>query len=144
MGISAARFVALRESTPGDYTPVLSVSGGRRTDDATMEQIADEAIDRLREETGDARLVSRRPAGGPRTPSYSQVVATSVAIDGTVHALTRLPAILGLVDAPRDDQRAVLIVSCTSLTEQVAVVGPEFRRLVEGLRVDADQASDRQ
>ncbi|ANS79173.1 hypothetical protein SGUI_1777 [Serinicoccus hydrothermalis] len=33
--------------------------------------------------------------------------------------------------------RAVLIVSCTSLAEQVSIVSSEFQELVQGIRVDA-------
>mgnify|MGYP000894245959 CR=1 FL=1 len=135
-GIRNALFEALRDDTEGGYTPVLSFSGGWRTDDATMEQIADECVMRLREETGDARLLDRRAAGTAQSPGYSQIIRSVAQIDGTEYVLARLQAVLGLVDPAQPKRRAVLVVSCTSTGEQAKALAPEFEALVKSLRVD--------
>lgn len=139
VGVQNALFVALRDGTEGGYTPIISFSGGWRTDDATVEQIADEAVIRLREEVGDAQLMDRREFGTEQTPSYSQVLRASAEIDGTRYDLARLQAVIGMVDAGEDRRRAVLIVGCTCLATQLEVVTPEFQQLVKGLRVDTEK-----
>ncbi|WP_299056095.1 hypothetical protein [uncultured Nocardioides sp.] len=141
VGVSNAMFVALRDDTPGDYTPIISFSGGWRTDDATMEQIAEEAVLRLRDETGDAQLMDRRQFGTEQTPSYSQVLRASAEVDGQHYDLARLQALIGLQDPAQERRRAVLIVSCTCLADQLDVVTPEFQALVKGLRVDEAKAA---
>ncbi len=136
IGVRNAAFTALRDDTPGGYTPVLSVSGGWRDDDASLERIADEAVERLRAETGTARLTSRRTAGGPRTPAISQVVRTELAVAGTVHDLVRLQALLGFLGHGNDPRRAVVIIGCTCLVGQLDPVAEEFAAVVAGLRPD--------
>ncbi|WP_157621791.1 hypothetical protein [Serinicoccus hydrothermalis] len=75
LGVDNALFLAVRRGTPGEgYEPTIVFSGGWRTDDATLEEIADEAVAALRDQTGEAQLLDRRSSGGEQNPACSQVV----------------------------------------------------------------------
>jgi len=137
IGITHALFAAMRGGLDGDYTPVLTFSGGWRTDDKTMEQIADEAVMLLREETGEAQLLDRRAyKTDTPAPSYSQVIRTSIRTDTATYNLVRLQAVMGFAEPEAPRRRAVLIVSTTFAAEHLDVITPEFQELVRGLRVD--------
>ena len=47
LDVTNAAFLAVRRGLDGDYDPTLTVSGDWRTDDAGLEQIADESVVKL-------------------------------------------------------------------------------------------------
>src|SRR3954451_19826007 len=75
LGVTNAAFLAVREGYEGDYAPTLTISGGLRTDEASMDDIGDEAVSVFAQQATQVELESRRSYGSSEAPGLLQVVA---------------------------------------------------------------------
>ncbi len=91
VGVQNAAFLAVREpfgSTP--YRPTLTISGDWRTDDATIDQIADESVVKVQQEAGNARLVQRTSVGSDEAPAVTQLISARATIEGVDYDLRQV------------------------------------------------------
>src|SRR3954468_23960810 len=75
LGVTNAAFLAVRDEGEGDYAPTITISGGLRTDAASMDDIGDEAVSVFAQQAAEVELVTRQGYGSPEAPGLLQVVA---------------------------------------------------------------------
>lgn len=133
MGVRNAAFLAVRRDHEGDYAPSLTVSGGLRTDDATLDQIADEAVAVFAEQASDVELVTRRDYGSEEAPGVLQVVGGTIAVDGRRYDLRQAHVLLGMTDVHDQHRRAVVKVVLSTTFAQFDTYLPELQDFMRSL-----------
>ncbi|MGB0102189.1 MAG: hypothetical protein WBP61_18060 [Nocardioides sp.] len=135
-GVQNAAFLALRDDAPGDYTPSISVSGDWRTDDATLEQIADESLAILRGQgASDVELVKRTVIDSEHAPAITQAYGGLVPIEGRTYDIRQAQAVQGLVDVHDPTRRVVVIYTLTCVFQQFDEMVPEFQKFMASVEV---------
>lgn len=141
-GLTNAAFVALRPDS-GSYTPVITVSGGLRSVSVSPEEVADESVQVLGDQTGSAEVLRRRPYGDESSPGIAQLLAASLVMGGDIFDLrqTQLIVTTPVVDDPL--QQAVLLFTLTCTADQIEVAGGEFQAFVDSARpVDPSELAE--
>ncbi|MGY0538596.1 hypothetical protein ACW14X_13840 [Nocardioides sp. YJ-D4] len=141
LGLTNAAFVAVRRGFSDGYAPVLTISGGWRTDAATFQQIADESLVVLEQDATDVELIKRTEVGTEHAPAIAQSLAGTATYEGRRLDLRRFQAITGLVDVNDPVKRFVTICSLTCLyrqSEQMKDEFQEFMRTVQFLASSSD------
>lgn len=135
LGVPTAAFLALR-ADPGDegYAPVLTISGGWREDDVTVEQVGDESLAVLAEQASDVRLVERSRHGSGRAPAITQLMAGTAVVDGRTHEMRQGQAITAMVDVEHPERAIVVLYTVTCTQQQFDVVGREFQDFMATVR----------
>ena len=123
------QFTAIRPGHP-DFTPNLTLSVQRRTDDAEITDIADEAIGRLAVTVAEVTLAARREVGHPIAPGLAQ--ALTLRTDRAL-AQSEVFLVIPLDDAPAD--RLVVELVCTCTPDQLAEVTEDFERFVGSFHI---------
>ena len=140
VGVSNAAFMAARRGLPGSYDPTLTISGGWREDDATLEQIADESVEKLRlEGATEVELVKRRVTESEHAPAVTQAIGAMVAVEGRVYDLRQAQVVQGLVDVHDSDKRVVVIYTMTCTFAQWEQMVPEFQAFMASVEVAPEQ-----
>ncbi|PID54280.1 MAG: hypothetical protein CSA58_10075 [Micrococcales bacterium] len=155
-GVRNAAFLAVRE-VPGDYAPVLSIAGDFRDDAATLEDIADEALQlRTAEVGGPVRVLHRALVGSAKVPALLHVLGFDLTAAGRSFALVQAQVFMAVpaaVPPQRSPQEApggpVVPAQATgSVSEQQpaqdpAADEPQIRRvvLVFAMTAERDQAA---
>jgi hypothetical protein len=140
--VQNAAFLALRRDFPGGYTPSISVSGDWRTDDATLEQIADESLAILRGQGAtEVELIKRTVIESEHAPAVTQSLGAVVPIDGGTYDLRQAQAVQGLVDVDDPTKRVVVIYTLTCTFGQFDQVGPEFQQFMASVEVVPEESA---
>lgn len=143
VGVTNAAFLAVRGGTPGDYEPTITVSGGWRTDDATLEQIGDESLEKLRQEGAtDVELVQRRVTESEHAPAVTQALGALVSVAGRTFDVRQAQVVQGLVDVHDPTKRAVVIYTLSCTYGQWEQMVPEFQQFMASVEVVAEQDTD--
>lgn len=137
LGLTNAVFVAVRRGFHDGYAPVLTVSGGWRTDAASFQQIADESLEVLEKDATDVELVKRTEVGTEHAPAIAQSLAGTATYEGRRLDLRRFQAITGIVDVNDPSKRFVIIYSLTCLYRQSEQMKDEFQELMNTVRLFA-------
>lgn len=136
LGVTNAAFLAVRRGLEGTYDPILTISGGWRTDDADLEQIADESVEKLRlEGASEVELVKRREIGSEHAPAITQAIGAVVAVEGRVYDLRQAQVVQGLVDVHDPDKRVVVLYTMTCTYGQWEQMVPEFQEFMATVEV---------
>lgn len=135
LGITNAAFVAVRRGFHDGYTPVLTVSGGWRTDSASLQQIADESLEVLEQDATDVELVKRTEVGTAHAPAVAQSLAGTAKYEGRRFDLRRFQAITAIVDVNDPSERFVITYSLTCLFRQSEQMKDEFQELMSTVQV---------
>lgn len=141
LGVQNAEFLAVRRNTDPAYAPTITVSGGWRTDPATLDQVADESVARLQHESSDVELLRRRDLGSPQAPAVLQEIGFTAAAEGHSFDLRQVQAIFGLHDVADPARRVVVIHTLTCTFAQLDLVLPEFQAYLATLEVQPDESS---
>lgn len=130
-GLADAAFLAVRsECSDSDYSPTIIVSGGMRDDDATLDDIADEAVAVFAQQAPDAELVKRRDYGTAEAPGVLQVVGGTLSVEGKRYDLRQVHVLLGMLDTEGRKERAVVKVSLSATYGEVDACLPEFQEFM--------------
>lgn len=136
LGVTNAAFLAVRRGLPGDYDPTITVSGGWRDDDATLEQIGDESLRKLRMEGAtEVELLQRRVTESEHAPAVTQAIGAVVAVDGRTFDLRQAQVVQGLVDVHDPARRVVNIYTLTCTYAQWEDMVREFQRFMASVEV---------
>lgn len=138
LGVTNAAFLAVRRGLPGDYDPTITVSGDWRTDPATLEQIADESLVKLRAQASEVELVKRRRVGSDRAPAIMQSIGAVATYEGRTFDLRQVQAITELLAVEDPSRRAVIIYSLTCTYAQLDAMRPEFERFIASIELVTD------
>lgn len=134
-GVSDAAFLAMRQETPGDYTPLLSLGGALRLDPSTMTEIADESLALLARQGTDVELVHRRVTESEHAPAVSQMLGATVTVEGRTYDVRQVQALQGVVDVRWPGRRVVLIHTLTCTYAQHRDLLPEFAAYLESVQI---------
>jgi len=136
LGVHNAAFLAVRRDLPGDYDPTITISGDWRTDDASIEQVADESVARLRAQGAtDVELLKRRVIDSEHAPAVTQSMGAMIQAEGRTFDLRQAQAITGLVDVDDPAKRIVVIYTLTCTYAQFDQIGPEFQEFMASVEV---------
>jgi hypothetical protein len=130
VGVTNAAFLAMRASEPGEYTPTISISGDWRLDDASLEQIADEALEGARSEGLGVDLIKRDEAGSPQAPALTQLVDLDATVDGRQYDLRRGQVFSAFLDQGDPSKRVVVVFTFTCTYRQFRDFGREFQEFM--------------
>ncbi|HLV58062.1 MAG TPA: hypothetical protein VKY81_04215 [Natronosporangium sp.] len=134
VGAPGAAFVALHPASRDGFTANITISGEVRNDVATLEEIADESVERLRRASSQLVVTDRREVGTPDAPGFSQVVRLVADVDGTPRQLVQTQVYLSLLDVDDPRRRVVLELVLTSTVGQLATVIGDFQRFLRTVR----------
>lgn len=139
LGVTNAAFLAVRRGLSGSYDPTLTISGGWRQDDADLEQIADESVEKLRlEGATEVELLKRKVIESEHAPAVTQSIGAVVAAEGHVYDLRQAQVVQGLVDVYDPDKRVIVIYTLTCTFAQWEEMVLEFQRFMASVEVVAD------
>lgn len=144
-GTPGAVFVAVRAGAPdgSGFTPNITVGVDRRTDDADVSDVADEAIGRLAATVADLVLVERTVLGDRIAPCVAQVLRVHLETEGELLprslVQSQVHLVIPLSGTPTD--RIVVEMACTCGPDQVGGVTGDFQQFVASFHIkDAGEA----
>lgn len=136
LGVRNAAFLAVRSGAAGEYHPTITVSGGWRSDDASLEQIADESVEKLRVEGAEeVELLQRRSMGTEHAPAVTQAIGAVAAVEGRRQDLRQAQVVQGLVDVEDPTRRVVMIYTLTCTFAQWEQMVPQFQAFMASVEV---------
>lgn len=133
-GAPGAAFVALHPHPDDGFTANIVISGDYRTDDAPLETVADESVQRLEEGCEYVSIAQRTEVGSAEAPGLTQVLRMRVVADGRTRDLVQSQVYLSLQDVYDPQQRYVLQVTLTVTTAQFDNVIGDFQRFIATVR----------
>lgn len=138
-GAPEAAFVALRPPASQGFTANITMSGELYTDQVSLTQLADEAVDRLRAGAREVQLGRRSEVGSAANPGLTQAVRLSVLLNGAPADIVQFQVFLTMRDT-RDPRRlAVLHVVLSALPDQFAGVIEDFQKFIATIRPEVPQ-----
>lgn len=141
VGAPGAAFVALHPASSDNFMANIAISGELRPDTATLAEIADESIGRLRRAAADVRVADRTEVGTPEAPGLTQVVHLSADVSGTMRELIQSQVYLSMLDVDDPRRRAVIELVLTATPTQLGTVIGDFQDFVRTIR-PADNGTD--
>lgn len=133
-GVHNAAFMAVRRDAPGDYIPILTISGDWRLDYVTLESIADESVKMARAQADAVEVLDRNEIGSEEAPAILQLLGITATIDDRPWELRQGQVLSGLIDVNDASRRVVVIYTVTSAAEQFDVIGREFQAFMSTVR----------
>ena len=135
VGAPGAAFVALHpDPQPTGFTANITIGGEFRPDQASLEDIADESIERLASATAGAALGSRNEFGDPEAPGLTQLVRIRERVGGVERALAQCQVYLSMSDVDDERKRVVLQLALTAAEDRLSEVVGDFQRFVASVR----------
>ena len=132
-GAPGAVVVLMREGVPAGagFTPNITMGIARRTDNAGIADIADEAIGRLAATGVEVSVLERDVVAEQATPCVTQLIQCSqgdqIVVQSQVHLL------IPLGDAPQD--RLAVEMVCSSTPAQLPAVTGDFQHFVASFHI---------
>ncbi|MEE4597638.1 hypothetical protein V2J94_38165 [Streptomyces sp. DSM 41524] len=83
-GAPGVAFIALYPQPDAEFTANITIDGDFRPDEATLSDMADEAVERLHEVAQSVVVTSRREFGSETAPGLAQRLTLSAAPDGAL------------------------------------------------------------
>lgn len=133
----SAAFVAVQPAPEEDFVANIVIEGERRPEDLTLEALADESVERLRNQSGTTTVLKRgEPESGP-VHGYAQKLSISAVVNGQPQDLAQSQVYLPLdIDVP--GERAVILMSLTSSARQHPAVLTDFLTFLGTVRPDVE------
>jgi hypothetical protein len=139
-GVTNAAFFAVRRGLGDDYLPTLTISGGWREDGATLEQIADESVEKLRlEGATEVELLKRTLIESEHAPAVTQSIGALVAVDGHVYDVRQAQVVQELIDVHDPAKRVVVLYTLTCTFKQWEQMVLEFQTFMASVEIAPDQ-----
>jgi hypothetical protein len=141
-GAPGAVVVLLREGVPAGagFTPNITMGISRRIDDASVADIADEAIGRLAATGVEVSVLERDVVAEQATPCVTQLIqcqsGEQVVVQSQVHLL------IPLGDGPRD--RLAVEMVCSSTPAQLPAVTGDFQHFVASFHIQSEKDRNRE
>lgn len=135
LGVPTAAFLARRTPVGSEtYAPVLTISGGWREDDATVDEVGEESLRVLADQASDVRLLERSRHGSGRAPALTQLMAGTAVVDGRSLEMRQGQVVAAMVDVAHPERAIVLLYTVTCTADQLDVVGREFQQFMSTVR----------
>ena len=130
-GDSGAVFVAVHPVPGEEFTPNITVSVRQRPDDASIDAIADEAVERLGRTMAALDVLSRRDVGEAAAPAVMQLLRLRTG-EGTELIQTQVHL---TVPGETPEDRLVLELACTAAPAAARRLSPGFQAFVGSVHV---------
>ncbi|AEK40774.1 hypothetical protein [Amycolatopsis mediterranei] len=130
-GDSGAVFVAVHPVPGEEFTPNITVSVQQRPDEASIDAIAAEAVERLSRTLAGLEVLSRRDVGDPAAPAVMQLLRLRTG-EGTELIQTQVHL---TVPGATPEDRLVLELACTAAPATARALSPGFQRFVASVHV---------
>ncbi|ACU36577.1 hypothetical protein [Actinosynnema mirum] len=134
VGSPGAAFVALRPPAIDGFTPNISVTGDFET--RSLAELADEAVERLREGVGRLQVGQRTEVGTEESPALTQTLRVQTVLKGKTTELVQSQVLIGMRGGEDPSRVVVLRVILTSTLERFESVVEEFRQFVSTIEPD--------
>ncbi len=135
-GAPGVAFLALHSQPDAGFTANITIDGGFRPDEATLADMADEAVECLHEVAESVVVASRRELGSEAAPGLAQRLTLSAVTDGARRDLVQSQVYLAMVDGNSPHKRAVVRLILTSTTRQEDSVMGDFQEFLRTVRPD--------
>ncbi|MCQ4206847.1 MULTISPECIES: DUF1795 domain-containing protein [Streptomyces] len=139
-GAPGAAFVAVHPFPDSGFTANITIDGEYRPDTATLAQIADESVERLRAAVTDVHVVDRQEVGSPGSPGLTQTLEISALAGGVTRELVQSQVYLAMLDEADASKRAVTRLVLTATAAQFPAVVGDFQEFMSTVRPDTDVA----
>ncbi|MFI2458242.1 hypothetical protein [Streptomyces sp. NPDC019539] len=134
-------FVALHPQPDAGFTANITIDGEYRPDAATLAEIADHSVQRMREVAESVVVSNRKEVGSPDAPGLTQKLTFSAVAGGVPRALVQLQVYLSRLHVRDPRKRAVIRLALTATQEQSAAVLGDFQEFVRTVRPDTGGVS---
>lgn len=140
-GAPGAAMLALYEVRGETFTPTITIGIQRRSDTATLQQVAEEAVARLAKVTDSVELVDRQEVGSGHAPGVTQTLLLVTSYGGVTQELVQsqvhievplVPPTPGEVPA----DRLAIELTGTSGRDQASTVLRDFQAFVDSVHVE--------
>lgn len=130
VGAPDVAFVALHPHPDAGFTANITIDGDYRPDDATLTDLADASVQRMREIAGSVVVTGRRDTGSESAPALAQQLSFTSVVGGERRALIQSQVYLSMLDDDDPHQRAVIRLALTATAGQHDEVLPDFQDFV--------------
>ncbi|WP_410643065.1 hypothetical protein [Amycolatopsis sp. lyj-346] len=130
-GGSGAVFGAVHPVPGEEFTPNITVGVQQRPDDATIDAVAAEAVERLSRTLAGLDVLSRRDVGDAAAPAVMQLLRLRTG-EGTELIQTQVHL---TVPGAGPEDRLVLELACTAAPAAARRLAPGFQRFVASVHV---------
>ncbi|GGZ67425.1 hypothetical protein [Streptomyces bluensis] len=141
VGAPAAAFVALHPQPDAGFTANITIDGEYRPDEATLPEIAQASVERLRQAATSVVVTSHREIGSADAPAFTQTLGVSAVINGVRRDLVQSQVYLSMLDVADRRQRAVIRLVLTATASQHPAVLSDFQDFVRTVRPDTSAGS---
>ncbi|MFK0049968.1 hypothetical protein ACIQU4_38845 [Streptomyces sp. NPDC090741] len=129
-------FAAVHPHPDAGFAANIAVDGGFLTEAETLDGLADESAERLRNGAYSGEVTHRREVGSPDAPALTQRLALSAVVGGARRDLVQSQVYLLLQDITDPHKRAVIRLALTATAAQHDAVLGEFQEFVRSVRPD--------
>ncbi|MGW1161019.1 hypothetical protein ACWD5Q_26725 [Streptomyces sp. NPDC002513] len=140
-GAPGAAFVARHPQPDAGFTANITIDGEYRPDAATLSEIANESVERLRQAAVSVVVTGRRESGSEDAPGFTQMLAVSAVVGGVRRDLVQSQVYLSMLDVADPRKRAVIRLVLTATAHQFPDVLGDFQGFVRTVRPDIAAAS---
>ncbi len=130
----AVAFAAVHPQPDAGFTANITVDGEYRSDTATLAELADESVERLREVAESVAVTYRREVGSADAPALAQRVTFSAVAGDKRHDLVQSQVYLSMPDIEEPHKRAVVRLALTATAAQHDTVLGDFQDFVRTVR----------
>ncbi|MFF0095611.1 hypothetical protein ACFYSF_37640 [Streptomyces canus] len=141
VGAPDTAFIALHPQPDAGFTANITIDGEYRPDSATLREIADSSVTRLRKSGAVVELTDRREMGSTEVPGLIQKLAISATVSGVPRDLVQAQVYLSLLDVTDPYKRAVIRLVLTSSAAQHHALLGDFEDFVRTVRPDTRAVS---
>lgn len=127
-------FAAVHAQPAGGFAANITVDGEYRPDEATLTELADESVERLREIAESVVVADRREAGSADAPALAQHVTFSAVVGAARRDLVQSQVYLSVPDIEEPHKRAVIRLALTATTARYESVLGDFQDFVRTVR----------
>ncbi|KIF78980.1 hypothetical protein QR77_19110 [Streptomyces sp. 150FB] len=127
-------FAAVHPRPDDGFAANITIDGEYRPDAATLPELADESVERLREAAESAVVTDRREVGAADAPALTQRLVFAAAVAGARRDLVQSQVYLSMRDVADPHKRAVIRLALTATAAQHDEVLGEFQDFVRTVR----------
>ncbi|RSM79358.1 hypothetical protein DMH04_31905 [Kibdelosporangium aridum] len=135
VGSPNVAFVALKPPAVNGFTSNITISGEIRPD-VPLDQIADEALARLRNQVVQMKVGNRGQHGSPENPGLTQAVRVLIQAGGRQMDVAQLQVFIGMQDVRDPDRQAVLHIVLSADSDEFERVITDFQQFLTTVRPD--------
>ncbi|MFE2553996.1 hypothetical protein ACFXGI_36575 [Streptomyces sp. NPDC059355] len=137
VGAPGVAFIALHGHPDDGFTANITVDGDFRPDGATLADMAEESVERLRRAAAESVTVtSRRELGSEASPGLAQRLTLSAVGGGVRRDLVQSHVYLAVLDQEDPHRRAVIRLILTSTAAQEDGVLNDFQEFLRTVSLD--------